>query len=533
MKLKLIAIAAVSVLSACTSMTYKPDMDKSAAEKTQQIQQKRDQFDASIKQYKARGIETAEVNRPYLVGRSTELSREVVLPAVLRANVPVETTFQAAGSVDLSQAATMISAATRLPVRVRPDALLPPSAFLPKIAGQAASSGTPGPVKFSMRVPEMPLASLLDYVAGQAGVYWRGDEKGVEFYRTDTRVFSIKTLSQKLSADASLGRSGSSGSLFDNTSRTSMSSKDVDPMDGVQKTIEAMLTRAGSVNLSRDTGTITVSDTKETLDRVADYVQRENKQLTRRVKLLFEAVDVQTKDQGQSGIDWNLVYSKINPATGHSTTYGTSSPLTTTDNQAGAFSIGLGGTGRMSGSSVLLHALSEVGTLVNHTKVPMMTINRRPISHAVRTTFNYVDQVQSTLVTSASGTVSQPTATQKEDTVGTVVTIVPDAQEDGQILMSIAFDETVLTSLKPFTVGSGSSAIQLQQKTIDGSGTVQQVMVRSGQTIVISGFERVTDQYDQRRLGQGVPLLLGGSDIANRSRTTKLLLVTAVVEEGL
>jgi len=191
-------------------------------------------------------------------------------------------------------------------------------------------------------------------------------------------------------------------------------------------------------------------------------------------------------------------------------------------------------TGRWRDSSLLIQALSEVGTVVRHTTVPLQTLNRRPVTHAVRTTFSYIDQVQVTTVASAAGTSTAPSVTQKEETVGSFLTVIPDAQEDGTVLLSIAYDSTVAQPLKTLSFGEANqrSMVQLQQKTIDGMGTVQQVEVRPGQPIVISGFDRRQDQVDRRRLDPDMPLLLGGSNQNTKQRTSTLIVLTALVEEG-
>ena len=73
----------------------------------------------------------------------------------------------------------------------------------------------------------------------------------------------------------------------------------------------------------------------------------------------------------------------------------------------------------------------------------------------------------------------------------------------------------------------------MQQRTIDGTGTVQSVSLRSGQTLVISGIERRTDSVLKSRLDDTVPLLAGGSDQASKKKNTAIILVTAVAEDGI
>ena len=123
--------------------------------------------------------------------------------------------------------------------------------------------------------------------------------------------------------------------------------------------------------------------------------------------------------------------------------------------------------------------------------------------------------------------------TQKDETVGTFLTLVPTAKADGTIFLSVSFDVTSAEPLRPFTVGSGASAVTVQQKTINGTGTIQEVPIRSGRTEVIGGVEILNSQSTTRRLGEGVPMVLGGSDSASSTRSVLVILVTAVSEEGI
>jgi len=148
--------------------------------------------------------------------------------------------------------------------------------------------------------------------------------------------------------------------------------------------------------------------------------------------------------------------------------------------------------------------------------------------------FNVSDQIETTPVTGATGlAVPAVSVNQKAETVGSLLTLVPDAQEDGRILLSLAYDNTVAQPLKTVTFGDKDHPLQLQQLTIEGNGTVQQLALQPGQPLVVSGFDRQTAESTERRLNPGVPALFGGGNQLNAQRLTTVLIITAQVEEGL
>ncbi len=191
----------------------------------------------------------------------------------------------------------------------------------------------------------------------------------------------------------------------------------------------------------------------------------------------------------------------------------------------------------MPASQAVISALAQYGTVVRHTSVPVLTLNRRPVTHAVRTTFSYIDQIKTaanagTTLTPETMNLTGSTVSQKEETVGTFLTLLPDAQDNGQILLSVAYDNTVAQPLKSIAFGDRGQQVQIQQITIDGNGTVQQVALKAGQPMLISGFERKQDDVNQTRLAPDMPLLLGGSNRSGQTRMATFILVTAQIEDG-
>lgn len=152
---------------------------------------------------------------------------------------------------------------------------------------------------------------------------------------------------------------------------------------------------------------------------------------------------------------------------------------------------------------------------------------------AIRSTFNYVDQVQTTASSSNTLYAQAPTVSQRDETVGTFLTLLPTAKSDATIFLSVSLDVTNLQSLVPFTVGGGGTAVTVQQKTIDGTGVIQEVPIRSGQSVVIGGLESTLSKDQVRRLAPDAPILLGGSNAASQVRTRTLLIVTAVAEDSI
>lgn len=518
------SLAAASLLTGCALSQRMQEIAQAAIGTSGRIEAAHAGFSADTEALRHRASQ--EVARPWLAGKAQPLAREVTLPAALRTNVNTTLLFDD-GPLPLPVLAQRITRATGIPVYVRPESLLPFEAFVSRLELASSVPVHAAPATVSLDGGPEPLARTLDRAGARLGVLWRYANERIEFYRTDTRAFDVRALTLQAAAKASLGlHSDTSREGFSSTSRTELSSTENDPLATVRARVEPFLSRAGTVVAEPGASAmLVVTDTPEVLRRVAVFIDGENRAMTRRVRLLFEELTVAVEDSAEAGIDWDIVFAGAS--------------LAASAGMAGAASpdtgfLGMRATeGRFMGSELLVKALGKVGRVVRRNSLPVLTLNRRPVTHAVRTTFTYIDKVETSSERGYHDSdLPRISISQREETVGSLITLVPDAQEDGQVLLSVAYDNTVAQPLKSVTFGDSRNPLQLQQITIDGNGTVQQVALMPGQPLVISGFDRSQQETESRRLNPGLPLALGGSDKASTQRLTTVMVVTAHVEEG-
>ncbi len=501
------------------------------------------------------------VDLPWIAGKPQPLARDVTLPPALRANVNTTLLFED-NAADLKTLADRIQIATGILTQVSGDALLPSEYFLPRLASEQGSvvGATLGASTADTLVPALipglavdriagptlpqgvartkmsplpagqaPLASVLDSISLRLGVYWRYDEKigAIRFYRTETKSYVVRAPTQNAEENLQRDMRSANSTLAE---KSSTASKDeAKELAAVVSKVTQFLTRAGVIKSADGaSNTIVVTDTKEAQERIAEFLEAENRQMTRRVRLVFEEITVQRDRLNQGSVDWKILFNSLGR-----------------ENQASALSVGgmldaaqapgsIGatvGSGPFAGSNIALTALSQLGSIINHKSVPMLLQNRRPGKYDTRNTFEYIKDLQQTQSTSDT---SAPTVTvtQNEKTVGTFLTVVPDAQDDGQVLLTIAYDDTRLISLKKQPVGSRDDQSFVQQADIGGQGRVQQVMVRPGEQTVIGGFQQSADNSTRRRLDDNAPMVVGGSDASQEQQVLTVVLVTAIPEEG-
>ncbi|MCZ8438774.1 type II secretion system protein GspD [Achromobacter xylosoxidans] len=510
------------------------------------------------------------IDLPWVAGRPQPLARDVSLPAALRANINTTMLFEG-GAPDLVTLAARIQLATGILTQVSPDALLPREYFLPRLGNdqvavnmdatidggsevlvpalvaEVAVDRMQGPAlprnvgRTKMRpfpAGVAPLSTVLDAEALRRGVYWRYDPEvgAIRIYRTETRTFYVKALELTPETSLELGLSGQGGSqnadgqfASQNRSKYSTVGQGV-PADAVIAKVSQFLTRAGVVKTANGAAnSIVVTDTKDSLDAVGRFLESENRIMSRSVRMLFEEITVQLNHTSQAALDWRLIYNSL----GRANAAAGQAPGALLDSTKSAGAMGpTVGSGPFAGSKLLLNALSEIGTVVRHTTIPLLASNLRPATLAAHQNVPYIKDLQQTQSTS-NFTAPTVTVTQDEKTVGTFLTVVPNAQDDGRVHLTVSYDDTrLLGALKKVEFGSSDYPSYVQQANIGGQGAILQVELRPGQVALIGGLEQSSGNSTRRRLDENAPIALGGSDSALDSKQITLLLMTAIPEEG-
>ena len=538
-----LSIVMLCSLSACGLMQQQQAVQTSATNTETKIASASKDTVSKVQDFRNVFERNQDVDAPWLAGRSIALAKEVTIPAALRNNVRV-TTLASQCTTSLTALATCLSASTGIPMRVKPDALMPLALFVPRGSsgsGSAAASAsavrptstaapanpsTQGPSNtgFAVEGVEIPIHKLLSMMDAYWGVSHKLNDEGIlEFYRLETRVLRLKAIAQQMNSVSKLNTG------FNEASSTTMEIKNQDAVGSMRATLLAMGTLAGDVMISSDTKAVTVTDTPESITRIANYLEEENKRLTRRVTLIVEELVVTRKDLTEFSIDWNIVYGALNNAT---TANSQRSPASLTSALAGALTLPVKGSGKFAGSSVLINALNEQGLTVAARSFPVSTLNGTPYSLGLPTIFDYVDKAQTNIATSGQGIVITPSISQKEDKIGSFVTITPDAQDDGQILVALKFENRSGT-LTPYTVTASGGSVGVQQRNIDEINGIGKTVLRMGIPTIFGGVSELTDESQGRRLDSDAPLLLGGSDKIKRHKRSLILVITAIAEDGI
>lgn len=402
------------------------------------------------------------------------------------------------------------------------------------------------------------IAGLMDAIANRTGLYWRYADKRIIFSRLQTRTFHMRTMPGTSNFSATVGKSASSGESGSNSARLSFGANSsismassLDYWKELLSTVSGMLSEEGQVSASSMTNSITVTDTPEVVDRVAQVVDAENAVLGRQVGLRVRVYSVKLTEESSSGIDWSLIYrlDGANPI-GISGPGGSSVIERSDSGRMGAQVM----SGRFANSKFIIQALSaqgQVGTVID---TNVVTLNNQPAPVAVTENRGFISKTS--LTPGSLGSSSVITMEQDVLTTGFIMNLLPTILENRSIMLQVQIDLSELKKMERFNadergkgdIGTGlvpkekddgpdkqkgNAASQIASISIDAPHTsaiqtMQRASLKSGDTLVLSGFRRQADKTSRR----GVVDYKGGTERADQESEEIIVLISPELVEG-
>lgn len=448
----------------------------------------------------------ASTPTPYLLGTKIAVGRRD--PAWLTQEVHLAS----ARPLTLDQAALQITQMTGVPVIVQTSASeyartknsggqggamsLPgvagsPSLVLPPLPGAGSNKGAELVLNW-----DGPLRGLLDSLAAQAGVFWKYENGEVRFFLTETRVFELSALpgisamSSTITNAGSAGGGGTSGqsaSQSGTTQQNASSTINIDHYKAIESAVKTVLQQAGagsaskfsSVSLDPASGQLIVTATPPELDAVERYVLTINNQMARNVLVDVNIYAVEVSESAQVGFNLTAALAAAKGDLKALTFSGATAP----NPVAGAVSASIAGSDL--NISAFLDALQKYGRTSLVTRGTVIALNGQPTPLQVAKSQGYLASSTTTIVPN-SGTVTTLTP-------GTVVsgfsgTFLPLIRGD-RILLEYSLNITQNLGLD--SVSSGGSTIQTPNTA--SQSLVQRASLKSGDTIILSGFEQMAD----------------------------------------
>lgn len=375
------------------------------------------------------------------------------------------------------------------------------------------------PVLVSDFVFNGSLKDALNLLASKANISWDYKDGQIRVFRYETKTYNIAALAGNTETTSNIDLQGNTSSSVTTGGSTTGSSA---PSSGkstsdVQRTAKlatwsevqtyllSQMSPNGKLAILESTGVVTVTDTPEVQARVQKAIQQLNKILSQQIYLDVNIYSVDIAKSDNTGVNWNIAWK------GSQNSFQMTSPassFTDANNTAvspNSFTAGVL-TGPFSGTSATIQALSKLGktSLVNQFSVTTLNGQPTPIASNVQQT--YLAEVSVT--GGANGSGNSTSLTPGTVMTGITLNVTPKVENDNKLLLEYSMNLSDLLQMNQ-SPNSGGNIIQLP--VTDIKSVLQRAELKSGQTLVLSGFKQQTSKIDNSGVGSPNNLLLGGN----------------------
>ena len=384
------------------------------------------------------------------------------------------------------------------------------------------------------------LSGLLNQVATDLDLLWYYDKNSIVFYETETKTFTLYALGTDVSYQTAVAT--------DDGNQVSLEST-LKEWDEVEATIASIIGKSENADftVSRSLGTITVTASPSVLARVSEYIERQNKRLSQLVTIDVKVLQVTISNDSAFGLNLAAAINSTsglnivaNPKNNLASTEASSMNIAVLSNTVSALTgathlengslvegaytndqIMNGSLSGAAGSNALIEALAKQGKVSLVTNVGVTTRSNRvaPVSNT-RTT-GYIKRFESRNFT----TVESSTVDQDDLETGFTMQLLPNVLENGRILLLFRMSVRELLRMSTQTIGE----VTLQLPEVEERSFMQEVIMESGQMLVVSGFEKQKGSDTRYGLGDPDFMALSGSRETSASREVLVVILTPQV----
>lgn len=460
-----------------------------------------------------------EVDR-YWLGSPSEVELSDPVPEELERSL----TYSSFSPMSIQEIAKLVTEVTGLQTRVAEDVIRPlPSGSAPQLDQNGAPimasrwsedvelMGT-GRERITFDV-DGTVEDLLNLVSSRFNIAWRVDDGVVIFHRYVTKSFALNIIDERLETTTESGESSQETGGTESVNSEIAKNVYSDVMD----LMAGLMSDAGVITRSPSTSSFTVTDTKDVIDAISREVERVNEDLTRQVALNVRIYSISDVDNEEFEFSLDLLYTGMESS---AQIQKISDPI---GDIAGINFNGAYLMGNWAGSNINYDNVALKENVAIVTRATNITTNNRTVPLETARITNYISSV-TTSRSDLSGGVDTEIEQDKVVT-GLNMQVTPKILADDRILVHYSINITDLVSLFERQINEAS----VQQPDITRRKIINQAIMRSGSTLVLTGLHVKNDEYkDSGSFWPGFKLF-GGSRRDNANREMAVIMITPVL----
>ncbi len=374
---------------------------------------------------------------------------------------------------------------------------------------------------------EGPLSGFLNSVASRFNVNWIYRNGVIQIFAVETRTFTVLVPSTETDyrtqiTSSILGGEESNGDS--NASEQRLNSyATYTPWKRIEEGVKSLIPSNGATFVvSQETGTVTVTAAPTVVKRVGEFIKQQNAIMSRQVAVTVRVLSVDIAKNDRYSFDTKLALEDV--ARGLGLTFSSMSSLPAAAASGGGsllFAIAEPTKSdtdfqHLKGSEANVEALSERSDTSLLTSATVITTNNQPTPVHVGTQQNYLKKAVFTQGQNSDSVELEPGSI----STGFQMLVTPRILSTNKVMLQYSLGLSELVSLDE--VGNANAKIQLPE--IKTRSFLQNTLLRSGDTLILSGFEQ--NKANSRDSNNG---FWGAGMSAGKERAMIMILITPMI----
>ena len=365
-----------------------------------------------------------------------------------------------------------------------------------------------------------PLSGFLDEVSSRFGVWWKYDNRDIYFYKYITKTFVIYSLPSNPSLNVSVG--GSASGAGGNSSISLSSSISIELWNQFESSIQSMVSDGSKITISPSDGTITLTATPNDIKLVSQYINEQNERLSRQVAISVKIMQVSITDSDTYGLDLKATFGDGITSVGLTGTQGLAADPTS--------SLTWGIIKKHWTAEAIMQAISSKNKSTLVTSGTVTTLNNKPAPIQVTQKQNYISEMTKTN-NGTDGTNYDISVTTDSVETGFTLDVLPRILEHGRMLVMFNMTLSDLLQLEKVPFGGTNENQYIQNPKVESRAFTQEVALNSGESLILTGYEKVSSSANKSGTGSAENSLLGGQATASKDRSILVIILTPIVLE--
>jgi len=369
---------------------------------------------------------------------------------------------------------------------------------------------------------------LLNHIASKYDMHWEYKEGVVYLSKYVTATLALYSLpsttdsTSSITSESDSSEGGTDGSATGQQSGTDNKIEmktELKIWEEIKDVVESMLPDDGSVEISPSSGTLTVTASPLVVKKVENLIKKQNEILSRQVIIDVNIMTILTRDSEDFKLDLQRAFldasSKLDLEWG-----GPVGSLRDLLGSAGQFSANyISGDFEADAFLDLLAEKFEQSVVTNAT---VTTLNNHAVPLQIITRETYLKE--RSVIKGTDGNGDEITLTPGDLTTGLVMNLLPKILSSGDVMLQYSMSLSENLGIETYVDPNGQSSIQLP--TIASRDFLQNIKLKSGNSLILAGYER--DLNKSLEVGTGKPKYwqLGGGKENARTKEVLVIMLT-------